>query len=159
MDNINNFITAPVVKDYLFSDHTHSKLEWEITSILEKKDKGETLTAIELERDFQFQRFFTWKQETNYEVKVNLSGRFNSEHTMTVTKDFFDSVEEGDCDYDNSDILVDPYDLEGVEDGLDIEHSEVESKYFFITVWDLKIKDEFKNIVPDAESMIEGGAA
>ena len=102
--------------------------------ILVKKENGEKLSAIQLERDFQFQRFFTWKQETNYEVKVNLSGRFNSEHTMTVTKDFFDSVEEGDCDYDNSDILVNPYDLEDVEDGLDIEHSEVESKYFFITV-------------------------
>mgnify|MGYP001189629529 FL=1 len=160
MDNINNFNTAPVVREYLLSENTHYRLENELSSILEMKEKGLKLSAIELERDFQFQRFFTWKQESNYEVVVNLSGSFYSEHTMSISKDLFDEIEVGSTDYDHSDLCVDPYDLDDATDGVSIEESEVGSKYYSITVWDLKIKDEFnKNVAPDAESVTEGGAA
>ena len=156
---INNFTTAPVVQDYLLSEKNHDKLEIQLGEILVKKENGEKLSAIQLERDFQFQRFFTWKQESSYQVVVNLSGSFYSEHTLDIGKDLFDEISEGDSDYNYSDLCVDPYDLDDPRDGVEIEHSEVGSKHFYISVSDLKIKDEFKNIAPDAGTMIEGGAA
>tara|TARA_Y100001933_G_C18936699_1_gene537719 strand:+ start:31 stop:543 length:513 start_codon:yes stop_codon:yes gene_type:complete len=166
--NINNFTTSPIVREYLLAENTHPsigsrykmrELNDQLSSILQKKENGEKLSAIELERDFQFQRFFTWKQESSYQVVVNLSGSFYSEHTLDIGKDLFDEISEGDSDYNYSDLCVDPYDLDDPRDGVEIEHSEVGSKHFYISVSDLKIKDEFKNIAPDAGTMIEGGAA
>ena len=55
--------------------------------------------------------------------------------------------------------MVDSYALDDARDGLDIEDAEVLNKYETIIVSNLKIKEEFKNITPDADSLIEGGAA
>ena len=157
--NINDFNTAPVVREYLLSENTHYKLENKLELILQHKEDGIELSATQLEEDFQFQRFFTWDVNHNYEILLNVSGRFSSEHTMKVDKDLYDELEEGDTDYDNSDILVDSYALDDARDGLDIEDAEVLSKYETIMVSNLKIKEEFMTIAPDADSLIEGGAA
>ena len=157
---INNFTTAPVVQDYLLSEKNHDKLEIQLGEILVKKENGEKLSAIQLERDFQFQRFFTWEQKRGYQLEVNLTGSFETTHVMDVDEDQFDSVEIGSDDYDNPFLLVDSYSLEDARDGLDIEESRVSEKHLWINVFDLKIKDEFnKNVAPDAGTMIEGGAA
>ena len=110
---------------------------------------------------FQFQRFFTWKQEITYQVGLQLSGTwYGSEKTIQVDKDLFDQIEEGDTDSDYSELEVDPYDLDDPSYGIEIDQSEVSYKSYYIRVWDLKIKDEFnKNVAPDAGTMIEGGAA
>ena len=161
--DITNFKTAPLVREYLLSENTRNgsnyELEDKLELILQNKEKGIALSATQLEEDFQFQRFFTWDVNHRYEININLSGRFSSEHTMNVDKDLYDELEEGDTDYDNSDILVDSYALDDARDGLDIEDAEVLSKYESINVSNLKIKEEFKNITPDADSLIEGGAA
>ena len=158
--NINDFNIAPVVREYLLSENTHYKLEIKLSNILEKLEGGEELNSMELMQHFQFQRFFTWKQEITYQVGLQLTGTwYGSEKTISVDKDLFYQIEEGDTDSDYSELEVDPYDLDDPRDGVEIEHSEVGSKHFYISVSDLKIKDEFKNIAPDAGTMIEGGAA
>lgn len=159
--NINDFNIAPVVREYLLSENTHYKLEIKLSNILEKLEGGEELNSMELMQHFQFQRFFTWKQEITYQVGLQLSGTWNgSEKTIQVDKDLFDQIEEGDTDSDYSELEVDPYDLDDPSYGIEIDQSEVSYKSYYIRVWDLKIKDEFnKNVAPDAETMIEGGAA
>ncbi len=157
--NINNFETAPVVRDYVLSPNTHSKLEIDLSNILEKKEEGTKLSATELELDFQFQKFFTWKQDINYEIVVNLSGSFCTSHSMYIEKDLFDEIEEGDTDYDHSELCVDPYDLDDPSEGVSIDESEVGEKRISISVWDLKIKDEFETNFINVPELEEGGAA
>ena len=162
--NINDFNIAPVVREYLLSENTHYKLEIKLSNILEKLEGGEELNSMELMQHFQFQRFFTWKQEITYQVGLQLTGTwYGSEKTISVDKDLFYQIEEGDTDSDYSELEVDPYDLDDPSygrDGLDIEESRVSEKHLWINVFDLKIKDEFnKNVAPDAGTMIEGGAA
>ena len=159
--NINDFNIAPVVREYLLSENTHYKLEIKLSNILEKLEGGEELNSMELMQHFQFQRFFTWKQEITYQVGLQLSGTwYGSEKTIQVDKDLFYQIEEGDTDSDYSELEVDPYDLDDPSYGIEIDQSEVSYKSYYIRVWDLKIKDEFnKNVAPDAGTMIEGGAA
>ena len=159
--NINDFNIAPVVREYLLSENTHYKLEIKLSNILEKLEGGEELNSMELMQHFQFQRFFTWKQEITYQVGLQLTGTwYGSEKTISVDKDLFYQIEEGDTDSDYSELEVDPYDLDDPSYGIEIDQSEVSYKSYYIRVWDLKIKDEFnKNVAPDAGTMIEGGAA
>ena len=162
--NINDFNTAPVVKDY-FRFHAESlyRLENELSAILEKKELGLPLSSSQLERDFQFQKFFTWKEYTYYDLSLSVSGSWNgSETTIKVDKDLFDQIEEGDTDSDYSELVVDPYSLDDPSEGIEIYESEVTEKTVSIVVHQLKIKHEYIDrihVAPDAGTMIEGGAA
>ena len=158
--NINDFNIAPVVREYLLSENTHYKLEIKLSNILEKLEGGEELNSMELMQHFQFQRFFTWKQEITYQVGLQLTGTwYGSEKTISVDKDLFYQIEEGDTDSDYSELEVDPYDLDDPSYGIEIDQSEVSYKSYYIRVWDLKIKDEFLDIHGNVKDEFKGGAA
>ena len=161
--NITDFATSPLVKDYFDRTKLEKQcftLEIQLSNILEKKEEGVELNALDLVQHFQFQRFFTWKQEITYELRLQLSGTWTgSEQTIQVDKDFYFDVEEGDTDGDWSQLEVDPYSLDDPSEGIEIDESEVSDKYISVRVWDLKIKDEFLDIHGNVKDEFKGGAA
>ena len=148
-----HFITAPLVERYITNQVSTRELERELHDILNKEQRGEELTAVELETYSQFKRYFNFGIE--YQLDIDVSGYWEgTNHTMVVSKDFYESIEVGDSDYDNSDLTVSPYDLVDDHDALSIEKCTVEEKS--IRLIGLQIKEEFR---PLFRNLMEGGAA